>query len=345
MMAFEGQERLALERLIPADGERPGVRLVLTRDDAPWARTLACFRDAVVAAGVVGLALIGLLGLCIARLGLAPLTRLSAQARALRPGDTAQRLGFLPLPRELEHLTGSFNGALGRLDTVCRQLEAFNANVAHELRTPLTNLIGQTQVTLMRAREPAVLEENLRSNLEEMERLRAIVHDMLFLARADQGVRASAPDAVFDLAAEARQVLEYFEPLLDEASMTGSVAGQAWASIDVALFRRALGNLVHNAIQHGCRGGRVLVCVGEDAGVPSVSVSNEGPAIDGAQLERLFDRFYRADPARRNPGGNHGLGLSIVKAIASMHRGTAFARSEGGVNTFGFTLRPVDAQA
>jgi two-component system heavy metal sensor histidine kinase CusS len=92
---------------------------------------------------------------------------------------------------ELEDLTVAFNGALGRLEDAWQQLEGFNADVAHELRTPLANLIGGTQVALSRPRSAAEFQETLQSNLEELERLRSIVNDMLFLARADQGEAAT----------------------------------------------------------------------------------------------------------------------------------------------------------
>ncbi|KAG0928296.1 hypothetical protein G6F31_017766 [Rhizopus arrhizus] len=95
------------------------------------------------------------------------------------------------LPVELEDLATSFNGALARLEDAYNQLEAFNADVAHEMRTPLTNLIGQTQVALSRRRSSDDLQEVLQSNLEELDRLRAMINDMLFLARADRGELAA----------------------------------------------------------------------------------------------------------------------------------------------------------
>jgi two-component system heavy metal sensor histidine kinase CusS len=331
------REMATLVRHIAPDGERPALRFVMTRDTAPYAATLADFRAALIVTVVVGVALVALMGYGIARLGLAPLARLSAQARLLHPGDTAKRLGFVPMPRELSHLTASFNGALDRLARACRQLEAFNANVAHELRTPLGNLIGQTQVAMMRRRSADDLAEVLGSNLEELERMRGIVNDMLFLARADQGARVHHAAAV-SLADEVRKVADYLAPLLDDAKVKVDVQGDARLPVDPALFRRAVSNLLHNAIQHGRAGGMVVVRVGAEQGLPAVSVSNPGEAIEPAHLAHLFDRFYRTDEARANAGGNHGLGLSIVQAIAAMHRGSVFARSQGGWNTFGFTV-------
>ncbi|HET7835626.1 MAG TPA: ATP-binding protein, partial [Variovorax sp.] len=104
------------------------------------------------------------------------------------------------------------------------------------------------------------------------------------------------------------------------------------------LFRRALTNLLQNAIQHSRPGSRVLVRIAGDERSAAVSVSNPSAPIAPEQLPRLFDRFYRVDSSRRNSGENHGLGLSIVKAVAVMHNGTVFARSDNGITTVGFSV-------
>ena len=151
--------------------------------------------------------------------------------------------------------TVAFNGALGRLEDAYQQLEAFNADVAHELRTPLANLIGGTQVALSRPRSAAEFQETLQSNLEELERLRSIVNDMLFLARADQGEAATGLTAA-DVAHEVEMTIEFFEPLLDETGTTVAIEGElrAQATMNIALFRRALSNLLQNAIEHSAAG-------------------------------------------------------------------------------------------
>jgi two-component system heavy metal sensor histidine kinase CusS len=119
-----------------------------------------------------------------------------ADALGPSPGLAPPRLdGRLPteaLPPELARFAGAFNAALDRVSQAYTQLEAFNADVAHELRSPLTNLIGQTQVALTRGRSAEHYFEVLQSNLEELERLRSIINDMLFLASADQGSKATA---------------------------------------------------------------------------------------------------------------------------------------------------------
>lgn len=313
------------------------MRLVLARDPAPFSQTIYSFRAALVFMVSAGVMLVALLGYWIARVGLRPLARLSRQAGGLSPSNRTERLGFDALPAELWNLTASFNGALERLQQAYAKLEAFNADVAHELRTPLTNLIGQTQVALSRQRHVNDLEEVLQSNLEELDRMRGIVNDMLFLAMADRGTLVSSP-AHASLSEEVRKVVEFLEPLMEERGVRVRLEGDALVPIETSLFRRAVSNLLQNAIEHSQAGDEIVARVEHRDGSPCVAVSNPGSLIEDAHLEHLFERFYRVDSSRTNSGGNHGLGLSIVKAVASMHRGMVFASSKAGWNTFGFTV-------
>ncbi len=327
-------------RLVPF-ADRPAVRLIVGVDTAPFEHTMRAFLVAFGLLTLGAVALVMALGWWIARIGLRPLHRLSDQARALRPKTLSQRLRVDRLPVELEDLTTAFNGALGRLEDAWQQLEGFNADVAHELRTPLANLIGGTQVALSRPRSAAEFQETLQSNLEELERLRSIVNDMLFLARADQGEAATGLTAAV-VAREVEVTIDFFEPLLDDTGTTVAIEGelQAQATMNIALFRRALTNLLQNAIEHSAAGARLVVTVSRRAGAIWIAVTNPGPAIGAAHLPRLFDRFYRVDSSRHDTGEihGHGLGLAIVKAVASMHGGATLATSEDGLTTIAFSI-------
>ena len=323
-------------------GDRPAVRLVVGIDSAPYLRTMRRFVGAMVVLSLGAALLVAAFGYWIARVGLHPLGRLSRDARALQPTMQTQRLPLADLPVELSDLGLAFNGALGRLENAYQRLEAFNADVAHELRTPLANLIGGTQVALSRQRSAAEFEETLQSNLEELERLRSIINDMLFLARADQGEAATSliQASVVD---EVRKTIDFFEVLLDETQMSIAVEGDvdARATLETALFRRALSNLLQNAIEHSTRGARLGVRLERTGDVVWVTVSNPGAPIALQHLERLFDRFYRVDVARHDSGGEHhghGLGLAIVKAVALMHGGAVTAASAGGTTMIGFSV-------
>lgn len=326
--------------IAPLD-QRPAVRLIVGRNSEPYERTRQTFLAAMVALGLGAVFVVGVAGYWIARVGLRPLERLSDEAQGLRPKTLSQRLQTEALPVELSALAEAFNGALARLEQAYAQLEAFNADVAHELRTPLANLIGGTQVALSRPRSAGELQEMLASNLEDLERLRSIVNDMLFLARADRGEAATGRVRT-PLADEVRKTIEFFEFVLDEGGLQVRIEGDmaVQARLETALFRRAMSNLLQNAIEHSAPGAVLTVALREEADAVWITVSNPGAPIAQAHLPLLFDRFYRVDAARRGQGEHHGhgLGLAIVQAVAAMHGGQVRASSAGGVNSFGFSV-------
>lgn len=322
---------------VPPNDQRPGVRFMVGVDSAPFFHTKHAFQIALLILSSVGALIVTALGYLIARFGLKPLNVLSQEAHELSPKNLSQRLQLSELPTELSNLGASFNGALDRLESAYQQLEEFNADVTHELRTPLANLIGQTQVALSRERSAPQLVEVLQSNLEELERLRAIVNDMLFLARADQGERASRLTSV-SIADEVNKTVEFLDFIMDEADIKVRVQGDAKAQIETSLFRRAVTNLLHNAIQHSKAKSEIVVDVSDDQSGVRIAVSNPGDEIPRDHLPRLFDRFYRVDSARHNSTESHGLGLSIVKAIATMHNGSVFASSQNGITVIGFSV-------
>lgn len=330
-----------ITRTIPALQDRPAIRLIIAIDAEPYFHTLHTFLIALVALALTALLLVALLGYWVARAGLRPLKRLSNEAQALHPRTLSQRLRVASLPAELSDLASAFNGALSRLEGAYKQLEAFNADVAHELRTPLTNLIGETQVALSRPRTAPQFEEVLQSNLEELDRLRSIINDMLFLARADQGEAATGL-VEMPIRQEVRMTIDFFEFLLDEMRLTVSIVGDEdiRAPIDTSLFRRAMTNLLQNAIQHSPPDAAIVITIMRLPQAVSITVSNSGATVAQQHLPRLFDRFYRVDASRNDTGHNHGhgLGLAIVKAVATMHGGHVSAKSENGITTIGFSV-------
>lgn len=272
---------------------------------------------------------------------LRPLHHLAAQTRAISPRQLDRRLSLDDPAEELLPWIEQFNALMDRLEQAYRQLEGFNADVAHELRTPLATLIGETELALSRERDAESLRDTLFSNLEEMQRLSAMVNDMLFLSHADRGAQARRGDPV-SLAALARQVVEFHEGALDEAGLRLDVVGDARVAVDEPLVKRALSNLLGNATRFASRGSTVQVRIGPPAGDTAevgLLVHNRGEAIAPSLLPRLFDRFFRADESRCcDDQQHHGLGLAIVAAIARMHAGRTVARSADGETEVGFTV-------
>lgn len=292
-------------------------------------------------AALLGALLISAGGFVLVRAGLAPVRSLTRQTDSLGAANLQTLLDGSQQPRELQPLVERFNGLLTRLRQAYEQLEGFNADVAHELCTPLATLITGTEVVLRRPHSPEALREVLESNLEDLQRLSAIVGDMLFLSRADRGA-AGRREPVPSLAALAAEVADYHEAAMAESGLRIHVSGDASGTWDGALLKRALSNLMANATRYATKGSTLQVRIEPaDGGATRVALANEGPAIPGEHLARLFDRFYRADSARSVSNGgdrHHGLGLAIVAGIARMHQGSTFARSADGWTQVGFLL-------
>ena len=317
--------------------DHPEIHLVVGVSTTPIAETMHAFAVGLTIICLCGIVLVSGLGYWVARVGLHPVAQLSASAQALSASNRSQRLHLVPAVSELTPLVSSFNGALDRLESAYAQLEGFSADVAHELRTPIGNMLGATQVMLTRERSAADLRDVLQSNLEELERLRAIVNDMLFLARADQGEAAQTLRQT-RLSDEVKKTVEFLAPLIDEKALTVQTDGDVEALVDQALFRRVMTNLLHNAIQYSSPGSDVRVTMRAGGEGAEIAVSNVGTQIAAEHLNRLFDSFYRIDSSRASGADSHGLGLAIVKAIAHMHGGTVFASSSEGINTFGMRI-------
>ena len=320
-----------------AKEQRPPLRFMIAIDTENFRTTQHQLLVALIGLAFVGVVLAALLGFWVSRIGLKPLGKLSDEAQKLAPPKLSGRLQLSPLPPELSQFVNSFNSTLDRVEQAYSRLESFNADVAHELRSPLTNLIGQTQVALTRGRSAEHYFEVLQSNLEELERLRSIINDMLFLASADQGSKATKL-IESSLADEVATTLDYLDFILEDAQVQVRVRGDALVQIEKAHLRRALINLLSNAVQHTAPGQVIEVNIEVQDHHVAIGVTNPGDEIASEHLPRLFERFYRVDASRSNSGANHGLGLAIVKAIALMHGGDVFVRSDGGGNTFGITL-------
>ncbi|MCF7993774.1 MAG: heavy metal sensor histidine kinase [Chromatiaceae bacterium] len=275
------------------------------------------------------------LGWAVTRAGLRPLRRMTALAAALDTERLDARLPRAGVPAEIQALVDAFNSMLGRLDDSFRRLSEFSADVAHELRTPIANLTLQAQIALNEHRDADAYREVLYAGLDEYERLTRLINDMLYLARADRGLLRPAQERV-DLAVEIDALFEFFDAWAEERGIALVLDGQAATLGDATMLRRACANLIANAIRHTPAGARVRVLLWQQAAQAGIAVENPGPPIPSAQRARLFERFYRADPARqRDPGeAGAGLGLAIVKAIVELHAGTVAAESDDGVVRF-----------
>ena len=284
-----------------------------------------------------GSLLSGVLAFFVVRRGLAPIARVAERAEQITVHGLGTALAAEDAPTEIRGLAESINHMLARLDKSYRALEQFSADIAHELRTPINNLLLQTQVTLSRPRDAEEYSEVLLSNLEELQRLDRMVADMLFLARADRGVLTVADETV-DLAQEASNVAEYFEPAASERSQEIVIRGRSVARGDRLMIRRAITNLLSNAVRHAPPGDRIEVRARSAADAAVFEVTNAcSTPIRPDELPRLFARFARRDAPRDDDTESAGLGLAIVDSIMRLHGGVA--QAECGSFGIRFILR------
>jgi len=320
---------------------RQRVLIAFALDLADERKLLADYRASMIGAILVGALLAAALGMWAARQGLAPLQAVAQAAGRITASRLDERLDAGAAPRELQSLTAAYNAMLDRLQDSFSRLTQFSSDLAHDLRTPIGNLLGEAQVALSRSRSAEEYRTIIESSVEELERLSRMIESMLFLARADNAQFALHPEAV-RLDAEFEKIRDYFEPLAQEKSIAIETSGNATIHADPSLLRRAISNLVANAIRHTpSRGGPItLAAVTSADGNTEIRVGNPGPEIALQDRERVFDRFYRVGAARADSTSGSGLGLAIVRSIARLHGGSASVHCEHGHTTFTLTFPP-----
>lgn len=284
-----------------------------------------------IAAGIL---LTGVLAWTAARRGLEPIRRIAALAQGISASRLGERLPLDTVPPELSDLVSALNAMLARLENSFRRLSDFSSDLAHELRTPVANLVTETEVALSRTRSADEYREVLYSNLEEYSRLSRMIGDMLFLAKADHGLIVPRQETV-DLAAETQGLFAFYEALAEEREVALALEGAGSIAGDRLMIRRALSNLLSNALRYAPRGKSVTVRIEAlPAGETRLTVENPGDDIAAEQLPRLFDRFFRLDTSRQKTSEGTGLGLPITRSILEAHQATINAFSANGTIRF-----------
>lgn len=313
-------ERFHAMRATSAVGNGEVVRFYLSLDRRNDTRLLWGFAKATAVGLPVLLLLVTLGAWLIARTGLAPLRRFRRLAASIGTRSLNRRFSSAGLPAELDELAHEFNGMLERIDRGYHRLQEFSGDLAHEMRTPVATLLGRTQVALSQNRSAADLREVLEGNVEELERLSRMIADMLFIARAEHEDAPPLRETV-ELAAQAQRVTDYLSLIAEERGLAVEVTGSATIQADPLLVQRAITNLMSNAIRHAHDRSKIRVEIARESNSATLTVSNQGDGIAPGHIERIFDRFYRADSARARLDGGSGLGLAIVRSIMSAHGG------------------------
>ena len=323
---------------VRAPGDRPGVPTLIVQaamDRSHEEELLEDYRRHLWI--VLGMALIvcSLGGYFLVRQAVRPVQNIAATASRIRSSTLDERIGADGLPAELRILADTFNEMLDRLESSFDRLSQFSADIAHELRTPLNNLRGEAEVALTRPRTLDEYRDVIGSSLEEFGKLSRMIDSLLFLARAENPATQINREPV-DVGIELERLQEYYEATAAEAKIQLTVACPAnvVAQLDKSLLQRAVGNLVENALAHTPPQGVVSLKASLVDDCLIIGVADTGHGIDPKHLPHLFDRFYRADRARKSrKTGNVGLGLAIVKGIAELHGGKVEITSHVGSGT------------
>jgi two-component system, OmpR family, heavy metal sensor histidine kinase CusS len=277
------------------------------------------------------------LGWLVAKSGLRPVGQITQVATSISARSLRERIPLEPVPLELQALILSFNAMLARLEDAFVRLSNFSADIAHELRTPVSNLLTHTEVVLTKKRDPNAYEENLYSNLEELKRMSRMIDDMLFLAKADNGMIISEQVDI-ELADLVSKLLEYYQLVAEDRCIRLSLEGRGKVRGDRLMIDRAVSNILSNALRYTPEGHEISVQVEQAADHVTLTVRNGGVTIDPQHLDKIFDRFYRADPARREGTSNVGLGLAITRSIVEAHKGRVWCTSVDGQTAFHLSL-------
>jgi heavy metal sensor kinase len=237
--------------------------------------------------------------------------------------DLHRRIELDLPPDELGELADTFNGMLARLETAFDSLRRFTADAAHELRAPLALMRTEAEVALSRPRTEEQYRTSLQTVLAEAERLGRLAEQLLMLARADAGAlvaqmtKVDLPNLVDETCGRWRYLAAR-----DEVTLVDRLPDEGYVWGDLDLLRRLLDNLLDNALRHSSRGGKITVsCTLVD---PSweIVVADAGPGVSPEMRPLLFERFARADAARRRDTGGAGLGLALCAVIARIHTGS-----------------------
>jgi two-component system, OmpR family, sensor kinase len=341
-----GHERWRV--LVVRSSVLPGSYLLIGENLSDVDNTISRLLLAELLVGVGVLILLALAGAALVRASLKPLREIEYTAAAIAQGDLARRVpefepGHEEPQTEVGHLARSLNAMLGQIEAAFtaqaasetrarlseERMRQFVADASHELRTPLTTIRGFAELYRQGAySSPQEAERLVRRIEDEASRMGLLVEDLLLLARLDMArpltverleLRVIASDAVI----AARAVAPDRPIALDIPAGTGPVVVDG----DEARLRQVVGNLMTNALVHTPAGTGVTLRLRGEQGQAVIEVADTGPGLAPEQVQRVFERFYRADVARTRrsstaeAGSGTGLGLAIVAALVVAHRG------------------------
>jgi two-component system OmpR family sensor kinase len=296
-----------------------GKEVLVAIDIAPIDATASDLRVAILAAGLAVAAILVAGGFWVERLGLRPLAQMKEVAEAIIKGDRSRRATESPAKAEAAHLARAFNLMLDQQNASEDQLRQFVSDASHELRTPTAVISGITELWRQgQLRDGVELDDAMRRIGQAAARMRALVEELLLLARIDEG-RQPHYERV-DVAEMLHSVEADVKSIYPSRPVDVDVDPSVFVYGDPAGLRRAISNVVTNALVHTPPSSRVGVRARAAGTAVAVEVTDDGPGMEQADADHAFDRFWRGTASRTRPGT--GLGLSIVSAVVNAHGGS-----------------------
>jgi signal transduction histidine kinase len=303
------------------------VRIALAVDAHVIDREMNGIRNAFLAALPFALIFIGLASWFFSARALRPLQKLTAVSRRVTATGLSQRISSQGEDREFVELIDVFNRMLGRLERSFKQAHRFSADAAHELKTPLAILQGQLERSIGMAEDGSAMQRGLTSILDEVRRLSTISRKLLLLSQADAG-RLSVFGVPFNLSKALDDLLEDTHMLAPQLKVTATIHPDLVITADGSLLRQVLHNLISNAIKYNVNQGWITITTACWSQQVEVRISNSSSGIPAAERSKIFERFYRADPAHSRHVEGVGLGLSVSREIARAHGGDIVLKVE-----------------
>ena len=317
----EGEQYLLMSEQISVPDTVDQVRIVqVALNISSQEQLLSNYLHTILIVLFVSILFLGIAGAFVARKGMQPINEIAKTAERISASELQERTNPSRWPTELYALAGAFDKMMDRLEASFTHLHQFSADIAHELRTPISNLMGETEVALSKTRNVEEYREVLESNLEEYNRLSQLIKNLLFLAETDHSDFEVSKKSV-DVPKEMKEIISFFEVLASERAIQITCEGHSRVQADPGLFRRAVSNVLSNAIQYAPDHSRIGIHLFEENELSQITIKDEGLGIAQEHIPKLFDRFYRVDSSRSSKLGGTGLGLPIVKSIMELHKG------------------------
>lgn len=274
----------------------------------------------VITMGFLILAAVGV-GWFLAKQAVSGIEAVTRTAQKITDGSLHERVPANPEGNEIDQLAITFNHMLDRIQTLLTEIKEMSDNIAHDLRSPIARMRGLAEITLTTAKSPGEYEHLAASTVEECDRLLDMINTMLLISKTEAGVEKAGREEI-DLAALVGKACELFLPLAEDKNLLLNWHTTARSIVigDARMLQRMLSNILDNAVKYALAGGGIDVSLTDnDPRNFAIDIRDTGVGIAPEDLSRIFERFYRCDRSRSEPGA--GLGLSLARAIARAHGG------------------------